>query len=68
MSNGQFSNRNRQSATNEAAIIIVRAYAAWTDGDITGELQLDNKAAFPRVAKGSLHNKMRAKYIAGDLV
>jgi hypothetical protein len=46
MSNGQFSNRNRQSATNEEAIIIVRAYAAWTDGDITGELQLDIKAAF----------------------
>jgi len=68
LSNGQFSNRNRQSANDEAAIVVVRGYAAWTDSDITGELQLDIKAAFPHIAKGSLLNKMRTKHTNGDLI
>jgi hypothetical protein len=51
---GLFSNRKGLSAIDAAAFMVDRAYAAWTDGNITGVLLMDIKAAFPSsVSNGS---------------
>jgi hypothetical protein len=56
LSDGQFGNRKGRSAIDAAAIMVNRAHAAWTNGDITGVLLMDIKAAFPSVANGRLVN------------
>jgi len=68
LSDGQFSNRKGRSVIHPAAIRVDRAHAAWTDGNITGVLLMDIKAAFPSIAKGRLVNGMKAKHIDGDLI
>jgi hypothetical protein len=50
LSEGQFGRRKGQSAIHPAAIIIDRAYAPWTNGNITVVLGMDIKAAFPPIA------------------
>jgi len=47
--------------------MVDRADAAWMDGNITGVLLMDSKAAFPSVANGRLVNGMKAKHIDGDI-
>jgi len=56
LSDGQFGNRKGRSASDAAAMVVDRAHAAWTDGNITGVLLKDIKGAFPSVAKGRLVN------------
>jgi len=68
LSDGQFGNRKGRSAINTAAIMVDRVHAAWMDGNITGVLLMDIKAAFPSVAKGRLVNGMKAKHIDGDII
>ena len=68
LSDGQFGNRKGRSVMNAAAIMVDRAHAAWTDSNIPGVILMDIKAAFPTVAKESLVNGMKAKYIDGDLI
>jgi len=68
LSYGQFGNRKGWSAIDEAAIMVDRAHAAWTDSTITGVLPMDIKAAFPSVTKGRLVNGMKAWHIDGDLI
>jgi hypothetical protein len=68
LSDGQFSNRKGRSAIEAEAFMVDRAHAAWTDGNITGVLLMDIKAAFPSVAQGRLVNGMKAKHIEGDLI
>jgi len=48
--------------------MVDRVHAAWTDGNITGVLLIDIKAAFPSIAQQRLVNGMKAKYIDGDLI
>jgi hypothetical protein len=40
----------------------------WTTGHITGDLLMEIKVAFPRVAKGRLVNMMKVRQMDGDLV
>jgi hypothetical protein len=68
LSDGQFGSRKGRSAIDAAAIMVDRAHAAWTNGDITGVLLMDIKAAFPRVAKGKLVNLMKVRQMDRDLV
>jgi hypothetical protein len=65
---GQFGSRKGRSAIDAAAIMVDKAHAAWTNGDITGVLLMDIKAAFPSVAKGRLVNEMKVKRMDGDLI
>jgi len=44
-----------------------RAYAAWTNGNTTGLLLINNKVEFPSFANRRLVNKMKATHPAGDL-
>jgi hypothetical protein len=67
LSNGQFGSRKEHSAIVEAAIMVDRAHAAWTNSLITSILLIDIKAAFPSVAKGRLVNVLKAKHRDGEL-
>jgi len=66
LSDGLFGNRKGRSVIEAAAMMVDSAHAAWTDGNITGVLLRDIKAAFPSLAKGRLVNRMKAKHIDGD--
>jgi hypothetical protein len=68
LSGGQFGSRKRRSAIDAAAIIVDRAHAAWTEGNIAGVLLMDIKAAFPSVARGRLVHAMKGKRIDGDFI
>jgi hypothetical protein len=48
--------------------MVDRAYAAWTNGHITGMLLLDITAAFPKVAKEMLVNLKKVWQIDGHLI
>jgi hypothetical protein len=65
---GQFRSSKGRSAIKAAAIMVDRAHAAWTNGQITGVLLMDIKAAFPRVATGRLVNMMQVRQLDGDLI
>jgi hypothetical protein len=68
LSDGQFGRRKKRSAIDAAAIMVDRADSAWKEDNITGVLLMDNKAAFPCVARGRLIHAMKAKRIDGDLI
>jgi len=68
LSDGQFGSRKGRSTIDAAAIMVNRAHPAWTNGDITGLLPRDIKAAFPNVAKHRLVNLMKVRQMDGDLV
>ena len=68
LSDGQFGSRNGRSAIDAAATMVDRTQAAWTNGNITGVLLMDIKAAFPSVANGRLVNLMKVKELDRDLV
>jgi len=65
---GQLGSRKTRSAIDAAAIMVDRANSAWKEGNIARVLQMDIKAAFPRVARGRLIHAMKAKQIDGDLI
>jgi len=67
-SEGQFGSRNGRSAIDPVAIMVDRAHAAWTNGQMTGVLLMDIKAAFPSVTKGRLVNLMNVGQIERDLI
>jgi hypothetical protein len=68
LSDGQFGSRKRRSAIDAAAVIVDRAHAAWGEGNITGVLRMDIKAAFPSVVRGRLIHAMESKGINGDFI
>jgi len=68
LSDGQFWSREGLSAIDAAAIMVDRAHAAWTNGNITGVLLMDIMAAFPSVAKERLVNLSKVRKMDGDLV
>jgi len=68
LNNGQFGSRKGRSAIDAPAIMVDRAYAAWTDGHITGMLLIDINTTFPRVAKGRLVNLIKVRQMDGDLI
>ena len=68
LSKRQFGRSKGQSAINAAAIMVDRAHAAWINGNITGVLLMDIKAAFLGVAKGRLDNLMKVKRMDGDRI
>lgn len=57
LSDGHYGSRKRQSAIDKAAIMVNIAHAAWRRGYRDGVLMIENKVAFPSVARGRLtHN------------
>ena len=68
LSDGQFGSREGRLGIDVAANMLDRAYAAWTNGHITGVLLRDIKAAFPSVAKGRLVNLMKISQTEGDVI
>jgi len=48
--------------------MVDRAQSAQKEDNITGNLLMDIKAAFPSVARGMLIHAMKAKWIDGDLI
>jgi len=62
---GQFRSSKRQSAINAAIIMVDGAHATCTNGQITGMLLMDIKAAFPSMAKGMLLDTMKVKQMDG---
>jgi hypothetical protein len=68
LSDSQFGSRKRWSAIDASAIMVDRAHAAWTEGNVTMVLAMDIEAAFPRVARGRLVRAMKCKRIDGDVI
>jgi hypothetical protein len=58
--------RTGWSAIDAVAIMVNRAYAAWTNGHITGVLLMDIKAAFRSVANGRFVNLMKVRQMDRD--
>jgi hypothetical protein len=68
LSGRQFGSKKGRSAIDAAAIMVNRAHAAWTNGQIPGVLLCDIKAAFPSVTKGRLVNLMKVRQMDGDIL
>jgi hypothetical protein len=68
LSDGQFGSRKGRSTFDAAAIMVVRAHAAWTNGHKSGVLLMDINSAFPSVAKGRLLNVMKVREMHRDLL
>jgi len=67
LSDGQNGRRQRRSAIDAAAIMVDRAHMVRRNGQISGVLLMDSKAAFPSVGRGRLIHTMRDKWMNGDI-
>ena len=68
LSHGQFGSRKGRSAINAAAIMVDRAHAVWTNGNMSGVVLMDIMAAFPSMTKGRLLNLIKVRQMDGDLI
>ena len=68
LNNSHYGSRKRLSAINAAAVMVVRAHAAWREGHIAPVLLMDIMAAFLSMGRGRLMTIMTGKEMDGDLV
>jgi hypothetical protein len=63
----QYGSRKGQSAIVATTIMVHRAHAAWTNGQIPGMFLMDIMAAFLSMANRKLVSTMKVKQMDGDL-